>query len=513
MGKPLIPWQRAAVDVALELNPDGSWAYTIVIVSVQRQAGKTTMFGPVAHERAAVDRDAKCWWTAQTRQDARDSWMDMWDQVKRSPLGSAAKVRESNGSEAVSYPSGGSFRVFAPTEDALHGKANALVAIDEAWAFDLVAGEALDQAILPTFTTTGGQLWIISTAGTAASLWLLDYIERGRAAVAAGRRDTVCLIEYGVPADTAARVDEAMTRYKEAETVATPATPVPAEIESAYEAALAELLEHHPAAPRYGGYLRVPALRQAAEKMTPAAFLRAYGNHWTGATDQVIPAHAYAATRVPATAWPAPDAGSVTLSIDVAIDGESGSINATWRPDPTGPVYLDVVDERPGTDWMAARVVELRDRWRVTGPVAHDSSGPVLDVADQVRRLIGADQVRALTMREYLTACSGLLAAFRSGDVRHCGRPALDAAVAAAAKRPVGDGGWAFGRVLSPASIAPLVAAAVGRFAHLNAPPPPVKPAVVVATRNPARSPAATRRRARDANKRGRDTGTRRISS
>jgi hypothetical protein len=461
------------------------------------------MFGPTAHERAAVDRDAKCWWTAQTRQDARDSWMDMWELVKRSPLGAAAKVRESNGSEAVSYPSGGSFRVFAPSEDALHGKANALVAIDEAWAFDQVEGDALDQAILPTFTTTGGQLWIISTAGTAASTWLLDYIERGRAAVAAGRRDTICLIEYGVPAEVAAQVDEAMTRYKDAEAVATPADPVPAGIESAYEAALVELLKYHPAAPEFGGYLKVPALRQAAEKMTPGAFLRAYGNHWTGATEQVIPAHAYAAARVPASSWPAPTPGTVTLSMDVALDGESGAICATWQPAAGGPVHIDVVDERPGTDWLPARVAELRETWRVLAPVAHDSAGPVVDVADQLRRLIGPDNVRSLMLREYLTACAGLLAAFKAGEVRHCGRPALDAAVAAAARRTVGDGGWAFGRLLSPASIAPLVAAAVGRYAHLNAPPPPVKPAVVVARRDPDRRQAtAARRRARDANRR-----------
>src|SRR5690348_5373554 len=77
MGKPGMPWQRGMWDVALELEADGSWAYPIVVVTVPRQAGKTTGFGPVAHERAATTPDAKCWWTAQTRQDARDSWLDM----------------------------------------------------------------------------------------------------------------------------------------------------------------------------------------------------------------------------------------------------------------------------------------------------------------------------------------------------------------------------------------------------------------------------------------------------
>lgn len=506
MGKPLIPWQRAAVDVALELLEDGSWAYTIVVVSVQRQAGKTTVFGPIAHERAAVNRDAKCWWTAQTRQDARDSWMDMLDLVRRSPLGVAAKVRESNGSEAVTYPSGGSFRPFAPTEDALHGKANELVAVDEAWAFTGDEGDALDQAILPTFTTTGGQLWIISTAGTAQSAWLKDYIDKGRAAVAAGRRDGVCLIEYGVDADTADLVERAMTAYNEAAAVATADQPIEGTaVDLAYTAALEALLEWHPAAPKYGGHLKIPALKQAAEKMTPGAFLRAYGNHWTGASEQVIPAHAYAATKVDAESWPRPTSGDLTLAVATSIDGESTSILAAYRPTAGEQVHVDVLDRRPGVSWVAKRVRELRAAWGVTDPVAHDSSGPVLDVADRLGDELGADQLRPFTTREYVTACAGLLSAFKNGEVRHCDRPELAAAVASASRRQVGDGGWAFARIKSGEPIDAVEGVAIARHAYLNRPPAPEKPAVVVRT-------AADRRRANNANKQRQRALTRRVS-
>lgn len=495
MGKSLTPWQRQAADVALELNPDGSWAYTIVIVSVQRQAGKTTLFGPVAHERAATVPDARCWWTAQTRQDARDSWMDMKELVGRSPLGQVAKIRESNGSEAVTYPSGGSFRVFAPSEDALHGKANELVAIDEAWVFDALDGAALDQAILPTFTTTGGQLWIISTAGTARSEYLRSYIERGRAAVASGRRDTVCLIEYGVPAEVADLVEQALTAHQEAAQLGD----VPAELEAARDAALENLLDHHPAAPKYGGHLKLPALRQACDAMTPGAFLRAYGNHWTGTSEQVIPAHAYEATKLDATSWPAPSPGSVTLAVDVALDGASSAISAAWRPVDPGPVYVDVVEAAAGTSWVVDRVDQLAKRWAVTDPIAVDGSGPAADLADDLKLKLGEDRVRVLSTRDYLTACQGMLTAFLSSTLRHCGRPALDGAVKAAAKRKVGDGGWAFGRLLSTDSIAPLVACTIARWAFLHRGPAPERPAVVVRTDASRRRSQAARRAARDA--------------
>src|SRR5690242_21435030 len=57
LGRPLQPWQRQVVDVGTELVPDPtgrvivdgirhSWAYTTVVVHVQRQAGKTTLLGP-----------------------------------------------------------------------------------------------------------------------------------------------------------------------------------------------------------------------------------------------------------------------------------------------------------------------------------------------------------------------------------------------------------------------------------------------------------------------------------
>lgn len=485
MGKPFLPWQRAAVDVALELNDDGSWTYPIVVVSVQRQAGKTTMFGPVAHERAATTRDGKCWWTAQTRQDARDSWLDMLELIGRSPLGSAATVRKSNGSEAVTYPSGGSFRPFAPTEDALHGKANELVAVDEAWAFDAAEGAALDQAILPTFTTTGGQLWIISTAGTAASAWLLEYIQRGRAAVRAGRRDTICLIEYGVTEDTAAEVQRAMTAYKE--------DPEAPGVAAAYDDALRLVLDAHPA---YGHTLKLSALKQAAEKMTPGAFLRAYGNHWTAAVDQVIPAHAWEAARIPAARFDPPEPGSLALTFDVSVDGADSAICAAWRPASGGPVRVDVIDARPGSSWLEARVLELVERWRVP-VVGCDGAGPVLDVADRLERR-GLDVTR-LGTRDYVTACSAFLADVTAGQLEHAGRSALDAAVTAAARRTVGDG-WAFSRRMSAATISPLVAATVARWLHDHRPAPPEAPAVVIrrASSDPARA-ARARRAARRA--------------
>src|SRR5262252_3191012 len=52
MGKPMMPWQRHVADVALEIDADGRFVYNLVLVTVPRQSGKTTLFGAVLDHRA-----------------------------------------------------------------------------------------------------------------------------------------------------------------------------------------------------------------------------------------------------------------------------------------------------------------------------------------------------------------------------------------------------------------------------------------------------------------------------
>ena len=53
MQRPFMPWQRQVADVALEVDPvSGLFAYKLVIVTIPRQAGKTTLVGAVMEHRA-----------------------------------------------------------------------------------------------------------------------------------------------------------------------------------------------------------------------------------------------------------------------------------------------------------------------------------------------------------------------------------------------------------------------------------------------------------------------------
>ena len=462
MGAQLMPWQQLVADVGTEVLEDGSWAYPIVVVEVQRQAGKTHLVCPMGCERCAVTRDALAWFTAQTRQDARDTFTEGYmRRLEASPLGSRVKARRSNGSEGLWFPTGSSFRVFAPTPDAMHGKANALVVVDEAWAFTGVRGLELEQAILPTFTTTGGQLWIISAAGHAESAWLRSWVERGRASVELGRRQGIAYFRWGLAPELRPEVEEGLEAGKR-----DPDSP-------AFRRALELVLAAHPA---HGHTLNLGALKTAAEAMRPGEFLRAYATCWTELEERVIPAASWAACQ--ASDWPEP-AVPVALAFDVAMDRSDAAVMAAWRDRPGGPVRWDVLQRRSGPDsWVAEYVQDLRSRRRVVA-TGHNG-GPASSVADELERA-GVPLVKP-TATEYATSCSTALRAILDGQLAHPAHPALDAAVAAAAKRDLGES-WAWSRRESAASIAPLVGGTVATWAFDHAPPPMPAPMIVTRRR------------------------------
>lgn len=430
-----MPWQRHVLDVALEVDPaTNEWAYPLVVLTVQRQAGKTVLVGSIAVHRCLSGADRECWYTAQRRADARQNYMRLVKRVRRSPLLAPpfTKIRESNGSESLLFPTGSTFGLFAPTDEALHGTANALVLVDEAWTFDEVRGDELQQAIMPTFTTVDGQLWILSAAGNADSTWLNTLMDTGRLAAEAGATSGICYMEFGIPDD----VD-------------------PAD--------LAAVAEHHPA---LGYTLRPAALAAAAAAMKPDEFARAYGNRRTGvAGGGAVPALVWAMAAD--TVTPPPEAGRMALGFDVGRDGADAAVIAAWR-DPAGVGHIEVADIRPGTDWVPARLVELARTHRPRA-IRYDRMGPAVAVADAAARA-GLD-LTPVTFEDLAAACPTFLSGLAAKTIRHRPHPALDAAVAASTRREVGDR-WVWGRRGATSTIAALMAATIAVWAVDHAPIP-----------------------------------------
>ena len=432
MGKPFMPWQQYTADVGLEVDDDGRFCYKLVVATVPRQSGKTTFFGAVLDHRALTTPKARCWYTMQTQKDAVD-WLTNEHWPLLAPFGDAVHLRRMAGSEHIRWrPSGGLVRPFPPNPTGLHGKVSDLVVVDECWAFDLIKGQQLDQAIVPTQATRpNAQVWKVSTAGDASSSWWLGTVEAGRAAVEHDRREGVAYFEWSCPDDLDPTEPASWPRY-------------------------------HPA---YGRTIGPEAVQAALDMLGPDEFARAYGNRWVSTVARVIP---LAAWRLAADEnAPMPVAGHVALGFDVAVDRSDAAIVAAWR-DGAGLAHLEVADYRPGVGWLTERVPELSDRWnpRLT---AYDAAGPALDVADVLGR--SGAVLAPLKAREYAAACLGLLEAIvaEPPGVRIRPHPALDAAASSAARRTLGDA-WAWARRQSTVSISTLTAATVALWAWDHAP-------------------------------------------
>lgn len=431
---PFMPWQRAVDDVALEVDPDtGEWAHPVVVLTVQRQAGKTALVGANSLHRALSGVDRECWYTAQRRQVARDNFMKLVKRVRRCPILAPpfSKIRESNGSESISFPTGSSYGIFAPTEESLHSTSNALVNVDEAWTFDELRGDDLLQAIMPTFTVVDGQLWIFSAAGNANSTWLNALMDAGRLAAAAGATDGMAYFELGIGDE----VD-------------------PDDLQA--------ILDAHPA---YGYTLRPAAVANAKASMKPDEFVRAFGNRRTGAAGAggAVPALLWRTAQDPTGRRPRP--GQAAMAFEVGRDGADAAIVFAWR-DARGKAHIELADHRPGTSWLVARLAELYERY---DPVAirYDRMGPAVAAGDAAA--LEGLPVEAVTFDELAAACPALLTALAAGRIRVRSHPAFDEAVAAATRREVGDR-WVWGRRGALSSIAALVAATLAVWAYDHAP-------------------------------------------
>ena len=433
LGWPLMPWQRAAANVAGEVDPDtGLLAYSAITLTVPRQSGKTTLTGATMEHRTVYRPRQRVWYTAQTREIARD-WLlnEHVPGLGLSPLEPYAKVRRAQGSEGIAYPHGSLLRIFAPLPAALHSKQSDLVVVDEAWAHDLERGRQLDQAIVPTQATRpGAQVWKVSTAGDEESLWLWEAVTRGRAAVTEGRRSGVCYFEWSCPDDL------------------DPCAP------SSWE-------KYHPA---YGITIGMAQMKAALDELGPSGFARAYGNRWPEGMGETaaprIPPGRWAAVQVPPITT-VPGGVRVAVGFDTARDRSAGAVAVAWR-DLSGALHCELADSRPGTGWMAERLGELVHRWGPVG-IGYDAAGPALDIADTLATAgLAVAPIRA---RDWTAACAGWLAAITERRVKIGTHPALSTAAETAPGRDSGDGGWVWHRRGSERNISPVIACTAASWA------------------------------------------------
>jgi len=445
LGAPPMPWQKYVSDVALEINPEtGRFAHREVGISVSRQQGKTELcLGAQVHRALAWQRQ-NIVYAAQTRGMARQRWEDeFWEKISGSDLSRLARIRKSNGNEAIIWGRTRSkMGITANTEKAGHGPPLDMGFIDEAFAHE---DDRLEQAFSPAMLTRAmAQLWWASAGGTTKSVWLNKKRAAGRLLVEhlweTGVRPAAAYFEWFAPED------------------------MPRDDPATWYATL----------PALGHTVTEDVIRAELEKMDPAEFDRAYLNRTRKPTPPTDP-------NVPKGKWPGlVDAKSrptrdVAFAIDVSQDRAHSSIAAaSLRPD--GKVHVEVVARRPGTDWVVPAMVKLHKLWNPVvvaiasvgtpaGSLIDDLVAAGIDVPKDKEHPMRGD-LAVMRTGDIVEACGQMADAMNQGTARHIDQVPLTAAVNGARTRRNGDA-WTLDRTSSLTEISPLCAATFARWALL----------------------------------------------
>ncbi|MGW3651890.1 terminase large subunit domain-containing protein [Streptomyces sp. NPDC000878] len=451
LGAPPMPWQKYVTDVALEIDPEtGLFAHREVGLSVSRQQGKTELILGLQVHRAMAWHRQNVVYAAQTRGMARQRWEDeFWEKISGSDLAKRARIRKSNGNEAILWPATRSkMGITANTERAGHGPTLDLGIIDEAFAHE---DDRLEQAFSPAMLTKKmAQLWWASAGGTTKSVWLNKKRKMGRQLIeslfaalaedAAAPRSRAAYFEWFAPED------------------------MPRDDPATWYATL----------PALGFTVTEDVVRAELEKMDPAEFDRAYLNRTRKPTPPVDP-------NVPKGKWPGlVDAESrptrdVAFAIDVSQDRAYSSIAAaSLRPD--GKVHLEVVARRPGTDWVVPAMVKLHKLWAPVAVAVASSGAPAGSLIDDLVAA-GIDvpkdkenpergDLAVMRSGDIVEACGQMADAMNQGTGRHIDQVPLTAAVNGARTRRNGDA-WTLDRTSSLTEISAFCAVTFARWALL----------------------------------------------
>lgn len=421
-----------------------------VAVQAPRRCGKTTGIWAVLVGRCETIPGYQAITTAQSGKRARARLMAVADILERHPH---IKVGRGVGNEHITWTETGSrIEMFPPVPGAFRGEGKDVVLIDEAQEIDDEDdGDELLQAIMPLFDTRPeAQLVVAGTAGERREGMLWHALSRGRAGAEGWGIVDYAAEEGSDPADEKVWI------------------------------------QTHPG---IGTLTTLAIIRERWRDMKgeedPTRFAREYLGMWpTSEQVRVISAQAWEACYLGETARPPrPAPGACVLAYDVAPDDSAGAILCVWRDD-DGRGHLKVMEHNRGHTWMPNVLARLAARLRA--PIAYDAIGPNIAVAEALGRSRPRPRLLPANVRQMQARCSQMLAEIHDRNVRHEGEAPLDEAVAAAAKRIVGEA-WVWGRRASSADITPLIAGTVGLGA-VDDIPPETRPVIRTAR---SRQPAA----------------------
>lgn len=451
----LVPdeWQGLVVDDALAVRADGLWCASRVGLSVPRQSGKNTVLEIIELYKIVV-LGRRILHTAHEVKTARKAFMRLcsfFENERKWPeLAAMVKdIRRTNGQEAIILHAPGcpgegnkacpcewgSCEFIARSKGSGRGFTVDDLVMDEAQELD----DFVYAALLPTIS----------------------------AAPSGNPQQIICGTPPG-PRDNG----EVFTRLREDALGGKSRRTLWLEWSFAPDADPDDRAEWARANPALGKRLGVQVIEDERAAMDDATFVRERGGVWASdGTQQVVPDQVWAGLLDPGSE---PLDGGLALGLDVAPDGVSTSACVAGRR-ADGRWHVELIEQRPGTAWVAARVAEVVGRHGF-GAVVVDGASPALALVEDLRGR--GVQVTVTGPRDMGQACGSFFQLVHEDVLRHVGQPQLSSAVSVARKRAIGSEGlWGWGRAVSGADITPTVAATLALWGAMSttAKPQPVK--------------------------------------
>jgi hypothetical protein len=214
--------------------------------------------------------------------------------------------------------------------------------------------------------------------------------------------------------------------------------------------------------PALGLRLAVAEVERELGLMSPETFARERAGYWGDPARAMGTAFGAGKWESRAIVDPGPVAAAIGLA--VSWDRLTASIGAAGPFD--DQTLVAAVDRREGVGWLVAEAKRIQTS---TGcAVGIDEKGPAADLIPALEA--GGVQLTKLATSDYLDACASMFNGIVEGGVLHPGHTDLDAAVAVAAKRDVGDR-WAWARRKSDGDISMLEAATIAAWVAAQAEP------------------------------------------
>lgn len=431
-GNPLAESQKITLRAALGERADGKWAATRVADFGPRQGtGKNDKIAARELAGLVLFGERLIIHTAHEFPTANESFLrlvavfDAHDDLSRR----VARVRYANGEQGIEFLSGQRLKYRARTGGSGRGFAKAdLLVYDEA---QHLSGEHVAASGPTKMANPNAQTWYAGSGGLSSSA--LAWQIRRQALLGSGGR----LAYTEMTGETVTMVDGRVRSV----------TPDPLDREVWYRCI-----------PGLGRWVTEEAVEAQYDELGPERFLREILCVWdpepnSGGT--VIPHELWLACQDPNSSF----VGAPVVTVDVTPDRSRASIAAAaLRSD--GLPHVEVIQNAPGTEWVVPKLLALSTRPRRILVVGTDPAGSLI-AAGQAAGL----DIEAVSTSDHAKACGYLFDAVTQGRMRHRVDPLLDAALAGAVRRDVGDGSWLWSRKNSLVDISPLVASTIALWA------------------------------------------------